>query len=221
MKKQKALILVIMFTLLTTIFAMSDDGRKEPQIEKKEIKQEVVSEKAEIEIEKAKSNKTVKDRFDIDTGKSNDKLESFKQDYAIKFKKLFSNFKESSSEWFFDSKINLNKKMKLEELGINFENCKNIATITYKENVLLNEIIVIGKVIELIQDGNNVPKYKFQIEKIINGSELIEKFLGEIPEFLYFIAFIYTSRDNELILDRKGIYYFYLDPNKKRRLPIS
>ena len=79
MKKQKALILAVIFILISSIFAMSDDGGNKPDVEKKELKQEtnVVSE----QTEEAKSTDTVKDWFGINTGLTEKEFKAHQESY--------------------------------------------------------------------------------------------------------------------------------------------
>lgn len=209
MKSSKVLILAIIFALLTSIFAMSDDGGKEPVVEKKEVRQEVVP-------AEAKSNKTVIDLIGMDTGKNKKKIEEFRQNYRIKYVKLFPKKRKSAYSHYYNYKINLNKIDEFEKSGLDLRETSIAAGASYKRNTLYSDIIVIGKVVELITKGEDfTPRYKLKIEEIIVGTEVIENFFGEIPEYLYYIAFLGVSMDKESILNKKGLYFLGVDPYTK------
>ena len=98
MKSKKALTLVIIFTLLASIFAMSDDGVNEPKVVKKEAIQEtnVVSE----QTEEAKSNTLVKDKLGFETGLTEKEFKAHQEAYIkrwIEFQE--SKEKEKNFKW--------------------------------------------------------------------------------------------------------------------------
>ncbi|MDA3886724.1 MAG: hypothetical protein PF638_14115 [Candidatus Delongbacteria bacterium] len=232
MKKQKTVIVGVIFLFLTSIFAMSDDGNNEPTTEKKEVKQVIIQEKqpvitTEKQLKQSNSNELVKDRLGGDTGKTKEELTKFKLDYTHKFVKLFPNFRESAKDWFFDNKINLNKIVEFEKNGLYLKKLIAQQGTSYQRNTLFSDIIVTGKVVELIKKGETfVPRYKFEIEQIINGSEVFKEFLGEIPKYIYFVAFFGVSIEDESFINKKGIYFLEVEEYTKsnmlfHKLPYS
>jgi hypothetical protein len=169
------------------------------------------------------NTETVIDRLGIDTGKSEEELEELKQEYAKKFKNLFPpNFKSTAHKSYFEKKINLNEIKKFENNGLNLREFSVAEGASYQKNTLYSDVIVTGKAVELITKGEDfTPRYKLEIEKIISGSEIIESIYGEIPECIYYVAFLGTSYDRESILNRKGIYFLRVQPYTKENTLFS
>jgi hypothetical protein len=211
--EKKVIMTAILITLLSVVFSMSGDGGNVP-VEKKEANQQLVQGSTAItnQAEQVKSNETVKDRLSVDTGMTNEEFEQFKQNYALKFKQIFPNFTENAMDWFFDYKINLNAIDKFEENGLNLKEFSIAQGSSFQKNALFCDIIVTGKITEMIQkDEATAPRYKLKVNQIIHGSEEIKKYLGEIPEFLYVVALLGTSIDNESMLNKGGIYFLQID----------
>jgi len=214
---RRVIITAILIAMLSVVFSMSGDGGNVPVVPKestvKVTENAIQKSSSETDqIGQTKSNETIKDRLGIDTGLTKEKLDDFKDDYNLKFRNLFPNFSESASDWFFNCKINLNKIEDFEKFGLELKKTKDISTVGYKENSLKSDIIVTGKVVELIQTNeNNAPRYKFEIDQIIKGSEIIKKYLGDLPNYIYFVAILGVSIDNESVLNKKGIYFFQID----------
>lgn len=192
MKTKKALILAVIFTLLTSIFAMSDDGESKPLVEKKEVKQEVAQiDKPVIET---KSGQTVKDEFGIDTGMTKEELDDFKESYHEAFP-----FTRRGSAYKF--KIDYSKKKELKELGVEVFNRARM----YKDNALFCDVVVIGKVTDF--DKRSI--YKIEIDEILKGEEVLKNKLGYFPDKLYFKSTHSMDNDNEPALNTKGIYFLW------------
>ena len=102
-------------------------------------------------------------------------MEELKKQYAQKFKKLFPNYRNVANEWYFDSKIDINKSNEFKKYGLGIGDIPIADGASYKENTLYSDIILIGKVVELITKGNDFThSYKFEIERVIKGLEVIE-----------------------------------------------
>lgn len=161
----------------------------------------------------ANNTETVKDSLGVDTGMSVIEFDNFRNEYKKKFTKLFPNFTLSMEDWFFNNKVNLNKIDEFERYGLYLKNFSVIEGSPYQKNAVLCDIIVTGKVVESIRDKIYDPKYKFEIDQIIKGTEVIKYQLGEIPKYLYFYDFYSVS-----VLNTKGVYFFYSDPLKNDNL---
>ncbi|MBU4485957.1 MAG: hypothetical protein KKD38_03440 [Candidatus Delongbacteria bacterium] len=224
--ERKIVWITIIVLFLTSLYALSGDGGNEPVKEKQQVTQPEHSIASETK-EQVKSNQTVKDRLGVDTGKTKEELAKFKQDYTLEFKELFPNFRESAKDWFFDNKINLNKIVEFEKNGLYLKNLIDQQGTSYQRNTLFSDIILTGKVVELIKrDETFVPRYKFEIEQIINGSEVFKEFLGEIPKYIYFVAFFGVSIEDESFINKKGIYFLEVEEYTKsnmlfHKLPYS
>lgn len=218
MKKEIVVVIVFLF-LLSQICAMSGDGGNVPVVPKKEAVNVTAKDNVPVTqnestalTNKSDTNETVKDQFGVNTEKTEDEFKKFKNEYSKKFVELFPNFRENLYEYFFDRKINLNKIDEFKNNGLNLQKSKHASEVDYMENSLKSHVIVTGKIVDLIQkDESFVPRYKLEIDQIVKGAEIIEKYLGEIPKYIYFIAFFGVSVDNESVLNKKGIYFLYID----------
>ena len=215
---QKIFVAIILMFLLSPIYSMSDDGGNVPVVQKENSSREVpqIEQQSNLVLDhgaEESSKETVKDQLGFDTGMLQEEFDKFKSQYKKKFMELFPNLTESTCEWYFNNKINLNQVNEFEKNGL-YLNISNIPQGTsYKKNALLSDVIVTGKIVELIQkDDTFVPRYKLEIDQIIHGSEVIETHLGEIPRYIYFVAFLDVSIDRPSLLNKKGIYFLYINP---------
>lgn len=180
------IILSILLVLIIPIFGISSDGYNESI---------------------PKNSVTFKDRLGVDTGMTEEKLEMFREEYAQKFKQLFPHFRSTAYKSYFEKKINLNKIEIFEEYGLDLRKFSVIEGSSYQKNTLHSDIVATGQVVEIFEANTNQPKYKFEINQILKGSEVIKYKLGDIPKFLNF-----TDFHNVSVLNVKGIYFFDVDP---------
>ncbi|MDA3884086.1 MAG: hypothetical protein PF638_00655 [Candidatus Delongbacteria bacterium] len=149
MKSKKVLILAVIFILLTSIFAMSDDGDNKPTVVKKEVK----------------STEVVKDRFGVDTGMSKEKYNQFTKDYYAKAKELELYHRDP----LFYNKVNLNKKKEFDKykihLGASLDMCN------LNDFIIRSELIIIGTYEGVEIDKDKKSKFpvtfKVKVNKVI------------------------------------------------------
>ncbi|MDA3886545.1 MAG: hypothetical protein PF638_13205 [Candidatus Delongbacteria bacterium] len=222
--KYKSIIAVVIFILLTTIFAMSDDGVNEPQIEKsKEVKHEVTTNVDSYPLEQTvqvKSSKTVKDQLGIDTGMTKVELEIFKTQYMKKAEKLgILEHKSVSPKSYFDHNINLNAVDELKKLGLFLTHTATSSEESFAYNIIHSDIIAIGsidKVQYLCKDkeeernayGNIRSRFFVKINRILKGSENLVSSLDEIPFISSKGKFIISSGSEYVEKGKEYIFFF-------------
>ena len=222
MKSKKTLILAIVFTLLTTIFAMSGEGENKPDVAKKQV---TVSKMDDSDInkelgEKRFALKNIWPDQEIVEKMSDEKYLQFKKEYFEKATKL--GIKEYRQEVLFTHRFNVNVFKELEKLGVDYNTCfyQSRDVFSYKESSLWSQVIFKGKVVEKIYD-ERIEAYfgttvKVKIEDIIVGNN----FFRAVPEHIYikFRARRGGRATHDPVLDIESTHVFFLDRTFFNRL---
>ncbi|MDA3884985.1 MAG: hypothetical protein PF638_05260 [Candidatus Delongbacteria bacterium] len=230
MKSRKVLILAIIFALLTSIFAMSDDGRNEPQVEKKEVKQGITkANQSETQAKETKSNETVKDRLGFDTGMTKEEIIEFETNYYNRCKELGiqkDHFVAPGS--YFKYKINLNAIDKMKNLGLFLKKDPNNLEEDFAFFVTHSDLIVIGTIEDIEyffkteEEESNAKGarsvYTVKVENILKGENLFEVIPNQIKYYNSTGKFIITSNDRRQNLNGKYIFFFQLYDGKIENL---
>ncbi|MDA3886503.1 MAG: hypothetical protein PF638_12995 [Candidatus Delongbacteria bacterium] len=221
MKNKKALVLAIVFTLLTSIFAMSDDGASEPVIAKKEVISDVSQVDNPNKTEEVKSIENVKDQFGIDTGMTKVEFELFKNNYFTVAEKLgITNNLWIDIKSYFDHKINLNAVEELKNNGFFWtKDPKHDQRIEY--SISHSDIIVIGTIdhseylYNTQEEETNASKtykrltrYYVKVENLLKGTE----YYNSLPEQVTYTSpigkYVWASSDQKLKIGQKYILFF-------------
>lgn len=181
--KQKTLILAVMFVLLTTIFAMSDDGESKPQVVKEEVKQA-----SEVTVSNEKSAKTATiaelegyalDNVWLDQEKEIDiaEYEQTKIDFVNKAKKMGIKNEKSIRVKYWNFRINVNELDYLRELGADTLKHRAFDNMTLLDHALDAQVVIIGT-IENKEFSTGILKttYEIKVEEVLIGNDLYKDF---------------------------------------------
>ncbi|MDA3887148.1 MAG: hypothetical protein PF638_16295 [Candidatus Delongbacteria bacterium] len=214
MKKQKKAILGVLFLLLTSILAMSDDGEKEAIKGSKIVNQEITPNgdfvQSTTNDKQTQATISVKDKYGVDTGMSSEKLATFKEEYMKLDRKMFPN---SRTTMLYDAKIDLNKYDEFKKHGVDLKRSGAFVDAkTYMDNALYSEIIVTGITIKP-ERLDNANTFKLEIDEVIKGKEILINKFGDVPKFINYYDDTDVVGTTKPIMNLKGIYYFNFSQN--------
>jgi hypothetical protein len=194
----------VIFSLLTTVFAMSGDGNNEPAKQTQEVKQDAQVENAE-QLDQTKSNSTAKDWFGFDTGMTEKEFQEHQEVYIqrwIEFheapqakhgKRVFKN--ETKENEFlerirnkalisYQQRLNLNAIPKFEKFGIGsgdyFAGYDAHGVEPYTYATTISQVVIHG-VVTIGYDSLKHAGYYLKPIEIVKGGFYYEKLPDIIP----------------------------------------
>jgi len=233
---QKILVALLLMFLFTPIFSMSGDGGQQPvrqlvgdktdnaldtSFSEKGLQDGYKEEQPELpeQADQANSNKIAKDRNGINTGMTKEELNKFKEDYMKLEKQIYPYY--NISDWFFNQKIDLNKRNELKKAGVDLNQAGSFAEAkTYKENALFCDVIITGYV-EKIEELPGITGAKLIIDKVIKGENVLIDKYGKVPGDMYFRVYHQNviDLDNQPLLNKKGLYFINI--KHKNAFPLK
>ena len=222
--KQKVTIIVVMFLLITSIFAMSNDSVDEPTVLKKEIEQ--TSEVADASENNDKSSKTatiaelegyVLKNVWLDQEKKIDvsKYNEIKKNYLDRAKKLG----KIDAEYFWKNRVNLDAYEQLKEDKAISERWEAEFRTT-EDKILLSQVIVIGEVVSKEYDERKRAHYKTSCNVRVAEVLYNNYYISEVPDELIVktvgdLRKSYANHEPNLKIGRK--YILFLTKNGMER----
>lgn len=228
MKQNKTiLIMAVIFSLLSTAFAMSGDGGQQPV--KTEKGNEAVQEQQAgnvvqvVEEESGQEEKTgvrvtVKDRLGIDTGMTKAELDEFKAQYIKRAEELgIENYPSVSPYSYFEHKINLNAIEELKNLGLFIKKNPFLTDENFAYNVTHSDMIILGEIdsVEYLYDSKEdewkadmyiLSKCYVKIEKILKNNEF-HKIYSDKVTYLSTNGKFLTSGEYKMNFGQKYIFF--------------
>jgi hypothetical protein len=179
----------VIFSLLTTVFAMSGDGNNEPAKQTQEVKQDAQVENAEHleqaedkSYEEKKIEKFILQNVWPDQKKSaelsEEEYNQIRFDYFEKAREHGVTHKQVINE-FWENRINVNVLDELEELGAN-PGIKDAEKLSIYDKALFSQIVVIGKVLDRTRDNRKRAfcpySHRVKVDEVLSGEGLIDEF---------------------------------------------